>query len=92
MVSDEATFILVSISYCFLYSVDIASVDRRDAKREEETSVRVDQLVESYVTSDIHREIQQTCADSVASVVNHRRRSPLSNGPGWPRIMNTIIR
>ncbi|XP_041352324.1 ATP-binding cassette sub-family G member 5-like [Gigantopelta aegis] len=96
--ADQLVPYFTGIGYpCPIYSnpmdryIDVASVDRRDAKREEETSNRVYGLVESYANSDIHREIQQKCSDSMASVVKSRRKPQPSKGPGWPRIMNTII-
>ena len=38
-------------------SVDLASVDRRNLDREEETSERVKELTNAYANSDLHKEV-----------------------------------
>lgn len=44
------------VSYNMYITVDLASVDRRDSERQEETQARVKSLVDSYASSALHKD------------------------------------
>lgn len=71
--------------------MDVASVDRRDKRREEESMKRVSSLVEAFKNSSIHI---NTVSDIAAN--KHKLPSPSEKnrapGPGYIRVFLTILR
>ena len=72
-------------------TVDVASVDRRDPTREEESLKRVGSLVEAFKSSSIHTNTVKDITDNRSKLPapNHEEKEP---GPGAIRVFNTVVR
>lgn len=74
-----------------MISVDVASVDRRNKEKEEESLKRVGSLVEAFKNSNLHM-------NTVKEITANRHRLPTrgdekkESGPGIIRVFITILR
>ena len=72
-------------------SVDVVSIDRRDAEREMIASQRVHKLLEDYLTSDLLADTKAKVAELVKarSFIDDTGNKP--KPPGWFRVFFTLV-
>ena len=74
-----------------LTSVDVVSIDRRNAERQALTSQRVEDLLQSYKTSDLHFHTKEKVAELIKARSPITRREAKIRSPGWFRVFATVV-
>nr|KAG5692505.1 hypothetical protein BaRGS_018710 [Batillaria attramentaria] len=72
--------------------IDVVSIDRRDAKRQQATSQRVQELLEAYRNSDLLADTKVKVKEQIRSFVHNNNGFPKASKASWFRKFFTIVK